>query len=98
MRKLALSDTPCPRCGCHVTFDFECNCSAVHETCCENCGRFRAIPPDQEIGPLPSDFDLPPLWLDCEAPGLHRHRATPQEYLNNRPTRDQFMAGVPVDL
>jgi hypothetical protein len=42
-----LLTAPCPRCGCYVAKHFDCNCGAVHDDYCINCGRWVSLPSDQ---------------------------------------------------
>ena len=39
---MKLYEDPCPRCACHVVYEFQCNCGEVHGDVCQNCGRFRS--------------------------------------------------------
>ena len=49
MRDAVVSDTACPRCGCHLVKHFECGCGKVHDDYCGNCGRFVSLAPDKHI-------------------------------------------------
>ena len=39
----------CPRCGCHLTRHFTCNCGEVHGDTCLNCGRFTHLGPTEYL-------------------------------------------------
>lgn len=50
-----LAAVPCPRCGCHMTKHFVCNCTEAHDRSdyCVNCGRFTNLGTTEyvELGP-----------------------------------------------
>lgn len=46
---VCLADLACPKCGCHMRQHFDCNCGAVHDDYCLNCGRFVSLPADESI-------------------------------------------------
>ena len=58
-----ISDKPCPRCGCYLIKEFKCNCGAVHDNHCVNCGRWASLPPTEhvELGPTDARCDAGPV-------------------------------------
>jgi len=68
-----LSDQPCSACGCHQAFVFECNCGAVHNDVCYNCGKYVGI----EHRPIEvSNAGLDMWWAGRCGEGAKEHTHT----------------------
>ena len=39
---MTLGNEDCPRCGCWMTVEFNCDCGQIHASVCLNCGRYTA--------------------------------------------------------
>jgi len=75
MNKINLESTPCPKCGCYCSKDFDCNCGSVYDKYCTNCGRWRSLPVNQYVTIYGYD-------VRCElGPVMHIHS---DEERNNR--------------
>jgi hypothetical protein len=59
---------PCQRCGCHVTWFFQCNCGEVHGDVCDNCGLKRGTDVPAKLLKL-GETDA----VCAYGPVMHRH-------------------------
>ena len=73
-----INTVACPRCGCWLKKEFDCNCGQVHDDYCGNCGRWVSLPPTEHVEL--SNFNDP-----CTAgPVMHEHRPLTEDEFKRR--------------